>query len=377
MGTDVSIPLCSAAHGAARQRPCLFPARPHCQTGRLCYNNSNCNRLQDSHGGKDYAQESTAAGGAALPGDGEGEKLPVLPIRDRRPPGVPAPDAVPARLHPKKRVLFTQDSLQWLESLQDSSVDLVFADPPYNVRKADWDRFDSQEQYIRWSMQWIAQAARILKPTAASTFCGFSEILADLKHPAMQYFSGCRWLIWHYRNKANLGKDWGRSHESILHFRKTSAFQLNIDQIRIPYSRHTLKYPKHPQAQSSQYSGGSQPRWCGRPIPWGPSPRTCLRSPPPATGWGRRPPPHPEAGGAAAQAGSGRHQAGGHRPGPLFRLGHHPGGAQQLQRLWIGCEKEGEYNTWAMDRIDRVPLRPVEAWMELDRENARRRESIR
>ena len=51
--------------------------------------------------------------------------------------------------------------------------------------------------------------------------------------------------------------------------------------------------------------------------------------------------------------------------------------AQQLQRLWIGCEKEGEYNTWAMDRIDRVPLRPVEAWMELDRENARRRESIR
>ena len=51
--------------------------------------------------------------------------------------------------------------------------------------------------------------------------------------------------------------------------------------------------------------------------------------------------------------------------------------AQQLQRLWIGCEKEREYNTWAIDRIDRVPLRPVEAWMELDRENARRRESIR
>ena len=60
-------------------------------------------------------------------------------------------------------------------------------------------------------MQWIAQAARILKPTGSLYICGFSEILADLKHPAMKYFSGCKWLIWHYRNKANLGTDWGLS----------------------------------------------------------------------------------------------------------------------------------------------------------------------
>ena len=110
--------------------------------------------------------------------------------------------------HPNGR-LYQGDSLDWLESIDDSTIDLVFADPPYNIKKADWDNFESQEAYIIWSMQWIEQAARILKNSGSLYICGFSEILADLKHPASKYFKSCRWIIWHYKNKANLGNDWG------------------------------------------------------------------------------------------------------------------------------------------------------------------------
>ena len=106
--------------------------------------------------------------------------------------------------------LYQGNSFDWLESLDDASVDLVFADPPYNIKKADWDNFDSQEKYIEWSIKWITQSSRVLKPTGSLYVCGFSEILADLKHPASKYFKHCRWLIWHYKNKANLGSDWGR-----------------------------------------------------------------------------------------------------------------------------------------------------------------------
>jgi len=67
----------------------------------------------------------------------------------------------------------------------------------------------------------------VLKPTGSLYVSGFSEILADLKHPASKYFKHCRWLIWRYKNKANLGSDWGRSHESIIHFRKSDAMLLN------------------------------------------------------------------------------------------------------------------------------------------------------
>ena len=139
--------------------------------------------------------------------------------------------------------LYQGNSFEWLESLDDASVDLVFADPPYNIKKAGWDNFESQEKYIEWSINWIKQASRVLKPTGSLYVCGFSEILADLKHPASKYFKHCRWLIWHYKNKANLGSEWGRSHESIIQFRKSDAAKLNIDDVRIPYGAHTLKYP--------------------------------------------------------------------------------------------------------------------------------------
>ena len=49
--------------------------------------------------------------------------------------------------------LFEGNSIEWLKSLNDETVDLIFADPPYNIKKADWDKFSSQEEYIEWSME--------------------------------------------------------------------------------------------------------------------------------------------------------------------------------------------------------------------------------
>ena len=77
--------------------------------------------------------------------------------------------------------LWKGDSIKWMKSLADESVDMIFADPPYNIKKADWDSFENQEEYIKWSMMWIEESARILKPTGTLFICGFSEILADLK----------------------------------------------------------------------------------------------------------------------------------------------------------------------------------------------------
>ena len=47
------------------------------------------------------------------------------------------------------------DSIEWLRGLESSSVDLVFADPPYNIKKAEWDTFESQQEYVAWSLLWI------------------------------------------------------------------------------------------------------------------------------------------------------------------------------------------------------------------------------
>ena len=51
--------------------------------------------------------------------------------------------------------------------------------------------------------------------------------------------------------------------------------------------------------------------------------------------------------------------------------------AEQLGRRWLGCDLSAEYNSWAADRLRHVPSRSEEQWIQLDRANAKRRESIR
>ncbi len=175
--------------------------------------------------------------------------------------------------------LYNYDAIKYLKQLESNSVDLIFADPPYNIKKAEWDTFSSQKEYVDWSMQWISEAHRVLKRTGSLYVCGFSEILADIKWAAAHLFKGCKWLVWFYRNKANLGNDWGRSHESILHFRKSKDYIFNIDEVRIPYNEHTLKYPKRTQAESSQYSNGKKKEYVWEPNPLGAKPKDVIEIP--------------------------------------------------------------------------------------------------
>lgn len=262
--------------------------------------------------------------------------------------------------------------------MASESVGLIFADPPYNIKKAEWDTFESQQAYVSWSLQWIKQAARVLKQTGTLYVCGYSEILADLKLPASQFFQGCRWLVWHYKNKANLGNDWGRSHESILHFRKSNSFTFNIDDVRVSYGNHTLKYPEHPQAETSQYGKGDSKDHLWHPHPKGAKPRDVLEIPTTCNGMHEKT-PHPT-----------------QKPEELLRkvilASSHPGDividpflgsgtttvvAQQLKRKWWGCDISPQYCQWAIERIELIPDWPLAKWIQLDSDNEVRRKSVR
>ncbi|MEO0400402.1 MAG: site-specific DNA-methyltransferase [Pseudomonadota bacterium] len=75
------------------------------------------------------------------------------------------------------------DALETLRSLPTGSVDLVFADPPYNLQLGgdltrpdnsrvdgvddDWDKFASFGDYDAFTRAWLAEARRVLKPTGA------------------------------------------------------------------------------------------------------------------------------------------------------------------------------------------------------------------
>ncbi|MFT4125822.1 MAG: site-specific DNA-methyltransferase [Gordonia sp. (in: high G+C Gram-positive bacteria)] len=275
--------------------------------------------------------------------------------------------------------IYQGDSIAWLRSLETASVDLIFADPPYNIKKADWDSFESQEAYIAWSMRWISEAGRVLTPKGNLYICGFSEILADLKHPAARHFAACRWLVWHYKNKANLGNDWGRSHESILHFRKSKSQRLvEIDYVRIPYGAHTLKYPGHPQAETSAYGKGQPKRDDWQPHPMGAKPKDVIEVPTTCNGMNEKT-PHPT---QKPEELVRKFVFAGSAPGdvvldPFSGSGTTAVVAAQLGRTFLACDLDPQYNGWAAERLAKIPSRTSEGWFDFDRANAARRGSIR
>lgn len=248
--------------------------------------------------------------------------------------------------------LFQTDAISFMKELEPNSIDLIFADPPYNIKKAEWDTFSNQKEYINWSLEWIREAHRILKSSGSLYICGFSEILADVKWAASPMFKGCKWLVWFYRNKANLGKDWGRSHESILHFRKSKKFTFNIDEVRIPYNAHTLKYPKRTQAITSQYSNGKKRKKVWTPNPLGAKPKDVFEIPTISNGsWERFKHPTQKPVELLTKVVLSSSNEGDIVLDPFGGSGTAYAVAEAFHRKWLGTELNEEYCNLIKDRL--------------------------
>lgn len=82
--------------------------------------------------------------------------------------------------------LILGDSLEELKKIQDNSIDLMFADPPYGLAKKNglgwayskhitleeaWDIF-SKDEYFKFSLEWISECMRLLKHGGSFWVCG-------------------------------------------------------------------------------------------------------------------------------------------------------------------------------------------------------------
>ena len=116
------------------------------------------------------------------------------------------------------------DCVRALEQIKAGSVDLVFADPPFNIGY-DYDVYDddrSQEDYLKWSAEWIQAVSKALKPTGSFWLAIGDEYAAELKLIAQDkanLFSRS-WVIWYYTFGVNCVQGFSRSHTHLLHFVK-------------------------------------------------------------------------------------------------------------------------------------------------------------
>jgi site-specific DNA-methyltransferase (adenine-specific) len=141
--------------------------------------------------------------------------------------------------------LIPGDCIAGLQSLPAGSVDLAFADPPFNIGYGYDVYHDRREadDYLDWSRQWISEVSRVLKPDGTFWLAIGDEFAAELKVIAHRdvKLTLRSWVIWYYTFGVNCTKKFSRSHAHLFHFVKDEkAFTFNDDAIRVPSARQLV-----------------------------------------------------------------------------------------------------------------------------------------
>jgi hypothetical protein len=119
--------------------------------------------------------------------------------------------------------LYNFDCIAGMNTIPAGTVDLVFADPPFNIGY-EYDVYEDRmkaEQYLDWSRQWGAAVVRALKPDGTFWLAIGDDFAAELKIMFQQLGLSCRsWVIWYYTFGVNCKRKFSRSHTHLFHFVK-------------------------------------------------------------------------------------------------------------------------------------------------------------
>ena len=129
------------------------------------------------------------------------------------------------------------DCLELFKDISDNSVDVTFADPPFNLKKKYNSYRDTKEfqDYLEWCRKWIGEMVRVTKPTGSifvhnipkwlTYYATFLNEFADFKH----------WISWDAPT-APMGKSLQPSHYGILFYAKNCK-KNKYNEIRYPHKR--------------------------------------------------------------------------------------------------------------------------------------------
>ena len=157
-------------------------------------------------------------------------------------------------------MIINGNSIEEMKKLEENSVDLIFADPPYWMRVEGvlkrvegtdfdgcmdaWDQFESLEDYEAFTKEWLRECYRILKPDGSIWVIGGMQCIYTIG-AIMQEIG--YWLIndivWHKKNPTPnfKGTRLNNSHETLIWATKSkkskytfhykTAKELNLDTV--------------------------------------------------------------------------------------------------------------------------------------------------
>lgn len=154
--------------------------------------------------------------------------------------------AAPTQLEEALNRTICQDVFEALEWLPAAFVDLLFADPPYNLDKTFNDHSFSErslEEYEAWLDSWISDVRHVLKPTASIYICGDWRSSAAIYRVLRKYFIVRNRITWQREKGRGAKSNWKNASEDIWFCTVSDDYVFNVDAVKLkrkviaPYTR--------------------------------------------------------------------------------------------------------------------------------------------
>ncbi|MBM4432979.1 MAG: site-specific DNA-methyltransferase [Chloroflexi bacterium] len=152
-------------------------------------------------------------------------------------------------LSPLINEIIEGDAIEIMKQIPDNSIDMTFADPPFNLKKSYEYYKDDKEtrEYLTWCNQWLDQMVRITKPTGSIFVHNIPKWLTYYASYLNQIAYFKHWIAWDAMG-APLGKTILPNHYGILWYVKSKNFKFY--DIRAPH-----RYCRECNALLKDYGG--------------------------------------------------------------------------------------------------------------------------
>ena len=129
------------------------------------------------------------------------------------------------------------DCLELFRQIPDNSVDMTFADPPFNLKKKYHSTKDSLEleEYLGWCEKWISEMVRVTKETGCIFVHNIPKWLTEYASVLNRLAEFRHWISWDAPT-APMGKTLQPSHYGILFYAR-DAKQHKFYEVRYPHKR--------------------------------------------------------------------------------------------------------------------------------------------
>lgn len=147
-----------------------------------------------------------------------------------------------------------QDLFAVLDWLPAASVDLLFADPPYNLSKTFNGRpFTSLSlsDYETWLETWLPPLKRILKPTASIYVCGDWRSAAAIQRVLQTHFIVRNRITWEREKGRGAQANWKNCAEDIWFATMSDQYTFNVEAVKL--KRRVVAPYTHPDGQPKDW----------------------------------------------------------------------------------------------------------------------------